>query len=210
MEIRQTRDPGRLRIMDQNVAIGSIEGSDIAFTGFTSPTDAGRAAWEAYRGIVRHRTGETLTQTGDPNQVSLELGSAQYVVVAGRGRIARLVPPRGPDVAFDQWGFVMGLSTEEELEMLNHNPHVFMRSRARIMWRAIRGAGLDRSMRPYAVTETIEERGEDHGVNSSGVIRPAGFIPADQAAVAAASDRAGAGAPLAHRHGGAGVAGSPQ
>jgi hypothetical protein len=206
MEIRQTRDPGRLRIMDRNVAIGSIEGSDIGFTGFTSPTDAGRAAWEAYRGIHRHRSGQSLTPTGDPDQVSLELGLVQHVVVAGRGRIARLVPPRGPDAAFDEWGFVMGLSAEDELEMLNHNPQVFLRSRARIMWRAIRRAGLDQLMRPGAANHTVEKKGDDHVVNSRGVIEHAGLVPVEQAAVAAASDRAGAGTTLAHRHGGAGMA----
>ncbi len=148
MEIHGTRVPGRFRIMDQNREIGFIDGSAIGSSGFTSPNDAARAAWEAYRG-VEIWSGERLMPGHGSSQASIELGASQPALVLGGDRIARIIPPGELPLPLDGWGFSVNLPFEAEVEMKLHNAAVFLRARARRMWRAIRNAGLNSRMRQY-------------------------------------------------------------
>lgn len=163
MEIQGTAVGGRLRITEHDTEIGHIDRSGISFTGFGSPTDAARAAWESYRSLEFSRTGTAILNDGG---VSIGLGVAPSVLVEGRGQIARLLPPAGPATRFDQWGFVMPLSPEEEQVMHRTSPEVFLRARARRMWRGIQKAGLNHRTRHVAPNDVTISKGENNVIHT--------------------------------------------
>jgi hypothetical protein len=209
MQIQGTAVGGRFAISDRGRDIGFIEGSRITFLGFVSPTDAAWAAWEADRSLELFRSGPPPGVEG-PGAVSLELGPQPAVVVEGRGVIARLVPPADPEAGFDEWGFTVDLMPDDEGSP-PISPEVFLRSRARRMWRGVRRSGLHQRMRQYTINDFTPSRRESnvivtdrftqHPVPRSG--------PAQPAAAASAPHRARAGTTLAHWHRRPRMAGQP-
>lgn len=109
------------------------------FTGFPSPTEAAWAAWEAFRRLEFARTGRLIRNDG-AGPVTLELGNPPRVVVAGRGVIARLVPPADPARRFDEWGFAMDLARDGHRTGTTAWPS--LPAEVRRMWRGVRNAGL--------------------------------------------------------------------
>jgi hypothetical protein len=71
----------------------------------------------------------------------VDQGSTQ-AVIARTGILARLLPPAPEDSEVGGWGFEIGLLPEERFE-------VFAIARARVMWRALRGTGIDRRMHQF-------------------------------------------------------------
>ena len=140
MEIQRTAVDGRMRITNRNREVGAITGSRISFSGFGSPTDAAWAAWEAFRSLEFGRTGTLMDEGTDT--VSIELGNPPQVTVQGHGSIARLIPPGDPLRRFDDWAFEMDLAPDEPRVVSAAGLEVFLRGRARRMWRGIQRAGL--------------------------------------------------------------------
>jgi hypothetical protein len=160
MEIQRTAVDGRMRITDKNREVGAITGSRISFFGFSSPTEAAWAAWEAYRSLEFGRTGTLMDES--TGTVSMELGNPPQVVVQGRGSIARLVPPGDPARRFEDWAFEMDLTPEDPLVISAAGLEVFLRGRARRMWRGIQRAGLHERAGQQDHRSLMKSKGEDH------------------------------------------------
>jgi hypothetical protein len=56
--------------------------------------------------------------------------------------MATLLPPAPETSEIEGWGFEIQLLPEEQFE-------VFALARARVIWRALRGTGIDRRMRQF-------------------------------------------------------------
>lgn len=140
------------RIRDQGRFIGAIDGSAVLFRGFTSPTDAAWAAWEAYRGIHGRRYGTQLPLPEDPGFVRVSLReSGNPMVMAGNEAIAELLPPAFPETEHDDWGFQVILGEDDDALLARH-PEVLLRARARVMWQAMYRAGMHHHMRQWNST----------------------------------------------------------
>ncbi len=151
MVIQREHGSARYQLIEGDRNIGFIDGTLIVFHGFTGPSDASRAAWEAYRALELKRTGRKPFSYGQEIGLSLELGKEQYVTLAGTGMIARLIPPVDPAPPFDEWGFEMDLAVNAEAETPSALNEIFVTATARVMWRGIRGSGLYRRMRQFDV-----------------------------------------------------------
>jgi hypothetical protein len=196
MEIQGTSVPGQLRIVDRNLEIGFIDGTTIGFNGFATRSDAARAAWEAYRGLEVYRSGVRPIATHN-TQVSIELGDTPHVFVEDRGRIARLIPPGDQPGSLNAWGFAVELSPGAQADMRFHHAEVYLRARARRMWRAIRRAGLEARMHQYGSHDVTIRQGDNDVINSNRNDSREGTLnPTHQATAETAAGRIGAGTPV--------------
>jgi len=149
MMIEQGAGLSTYRIWDQGRVVGSIEGTAVSFRGFTSPTDAAWAAWEAHRGTHARQNGTRLPSPEDPGFVRVSLReSGNPTVMAGDQAIAELLPPAFPETENDEWGFQVDLASEKGTILARH-PEVLLRARARVMWQAMYGAGMHHLMRQW-------------------------------------------------------------
>lgn len=148
MQIQASAGSDRLRIVDRDRSIGFVDGSTIVFHGFPTPGAAARAAWAAHQAVLFRRTGVKLHPGEGAGFLTLEPGGEHQVIAAGSRPIARLPALDDPATPRAGWGFAMGLSPDDDRELRLNSAEVFLRSRARVMWRAIRAAGLDRGRHP--------------------------------------------------------------
>ncbi len=149
MVIQREHGSARHQLIEGDRNIGFIDGTVIGFHGFTSPSDASRAAWEAYRALEFKRKGRKPFSYGQ--ELRLELGKQQHITLDGIGAIARLIPPVDPVTPFDEWGFEMDLAVNAATGTPSALNEIFVTATARVMWRGIRGSGIYRRMRQFDV-----------------------------------------------------------
>jgi hypothetical protein len=113
------------RLLQDGQEIGYVDGTRVSFRGFAARDDAALAASIAYRALSRRRKKQP-----HPMEESQD------------GILATLLPPAPEDSEAGSWGFEIALLPEERFE-------VFAIARARVMWRALRGTGIDRRMHQF-------------------------------------------------------------
>ena len=129
------------RLLQDEQEIGYVDGTRVSFRGFTTRDDAALAASVAHRALTRRR-GEQPHSVDEPKDtLVVDQGSTQ-AVIARAGILARLLPPAPEDSEVGSWGFEIELLPEERFE-------VFAIARARVIWRALRGTGIDRRMQQF-------------------------------------------------------------
>jgi hypothetical protein len=125
MRIRRVGTGPEFPLLQDEQEIGYVDGTRVSFRGFAGHDDAARAASIAYRALSRRR--------GEQPQAMEE---------SQDGILATLLPPAPEDSEAGGWGFEIALLPEEHFE-------VFAIARARVMWRALRGTGMDRRMHQF-------------------------------------------------------------
>jgi hypothetical protein len=121
--------------------IGAVDGTSVSFRGFETRDDAALAASAAHRALTRRRKRQPHWVEAPEGFVIMDQGSTG-AVVARAGVMATLLPPTPENSETEGWGFEIQLLPQERFE-------VFALARARVIWRALRGAGIDRRMRQF-------------------------------------------------------------
>lgn len=141
MRARRIAAGSEFRLLQDEREIGYVDGTRVSFRGFAARDDAALAASVAHQALNRRR-GEQRHSVGEPKDfLVVDHGSTQ-AVIARPGILARLIPPAPEDSEVGGWGFEIELLPEERFE-------VFAIARARVIWRALRGTGLDRRMHQF-------------------------------------------------------------
>ena len=141
MRARRIAAGAEFRLLQDEQEIGYVDPTRVSFRGFATRDDAALAASVAHRALVRRR-GEERHSVDEPKDILVvDQGSAQ-AVIARAGILARLLPPGPEDSEVGGWGFEIELLPEERFE-------VFAIARARVIWRALRGTGIDRCMHQF-------------------------------------------------------------
>ena len=139
-----------LDLMDGERVIGWIAPDAIGFRGFANDVEAAHAAWVAYRALSRHiarRDGGTMLPIEAPPLEILDRPGERLVIVDKRP-IARLVDPsRDVETGEPSHAFELRLETPRD--------ELTVRSKAHLVYRALRRAGVRWAMwrpaRPPAV-----------------------------------------------------------
>ena len=121
MRIRREGTGSQFRLLQDEQEIGYVDRTRVSFRGFAGREDAARAASIAYRALSRRRRRQ-------PH--------------AKEESLATLLPPSPEHSETGGWGFEIALLPEEQFE-------VFATARARVVWRALRGSGIDRRMHQF-------------------------------------------------------------
>jgi hypothetical protein len=141
MRIRRVGTGSEFRLLQDEQEIGYVDGTRVSFRGFAGRDDAARAASVAYRALSRRRRKQPHPMEASQDILVVDKGSTQ-TVIARSGILATLLPPAPEDSEVGGWGFEIALLPEEHFE-------VFAIARARVMWRALRGTGIDRRMHQF-------------------------------------------------------------
>ena len=141
MRIRRVGTGSEFRLLQDEQEIGYLDGTKVSFRGFARRDDAARAASIAYRALSRRRRKQPHPTEESQDILVVDKGSTQ-AVIARSGILATLLPPAPQDSDVIGWGFEIALLPEEHFE-------VFAIARARVMWRALRGTGIDRRMHQF-------------------------------------------------------------
>jgi hypothetical protein len=138
---RITAGPPEFRLLQDEQEIGYVDGGRVSFRGFTTRDDAALAASVAHQALTRRR-GEQPHSVDEPKDILVVYQGSTQAVIARAGILARLLPPAPEDSEVGGWGFEIELLPKERFE-------VFAIARARVMWRALRGTGIDRRMHQF-------------------------------------------------------------
>jgi hypothetical protein len=141
MRARRVGDGPEFRLLQDEQEIGRVDATAVSFRGFATREDAALAAAVAHLALTRRRGEKREPVTGPAEALIMDHGPGQ-AVVAPAGVLARLLPPAAEESEGGGWGFEIGLLPEEGVE-------VFAIARARVMWRALRSAGLYRRMQQF-------------------------------------------------------------
>jgi hypothetical protein len=141
MRIRRVGTGSEFRLLQDEQEIGYVDGTRVSFRGFAGRDEAARAAAIAYRALSRRRRKQPHAMEESQDILVVDKGSTQ-AVIARSGILATLLPPAPEDSEVGGWGFEIALLPEEHFE-------VFAIARARVMWRALRGTGIDRRMHQF-------------------------------------------------------------
>lgn len=141
MRARRIAAGSEFRLLQDEQEIGYLDGIRVSFRGFVTRDDAALAASVAHQALTRRR-GERRHSVDEPKDILVVDQGSTQAVIARAGILARLLPPAPEDSEVDGWGFETELLPEERFE-------VFAIARARVMWRALRGTGLDRRMHQF-------------------------------------------------------------
>lgn len=125
MRIRRVGTGPEFRLLQDEQEIGYVDGARVSLRGFAGRDDAARAASIAYRALSQRRRKQPHAMEESQD-----------------GILATLLPPAPEDSEAGGWGFEIALLPEEHFE-------VFAIARARVMWRALRGTGMDRRMQQF-------------------------------------------------------------
>jgi hypothetical protein len=152
-----------LDLMDGERVIGWIAPDAIGFRGFANDVEAAHAAWVAYRALSRHiaqRDGGAMLPIDAPPLAILDR-SNERLVIANNRSIARLVDPsRDVESGAPSHAF--------ELQLDGPRDELTVRSKAHLVYRALRRAGVRWAMwrpaRPLAgvVAATTDEKPDAH------------------------------------------------
>jgi hypothetical protein len=141
MRARRIAAGSGFRLLQDEQEIGYVDGTRVSFRGFATRDDAALAASVAHRALTRRR-GEQRHSVHDPKDILVVGQGSTQAVMARAGILARLLPPAPEDSEVGGWGFEIELLPEERVE-------VFAIARARVIWRALRGTGIDRRMHQF-------------------------------------------------------------
>ena len=141
MRARRIAAGSEFRLLQDEQEIGYVDGTRVSFRGFTTRDDAALAASVAHRALTRRR-GEQPHSVDEPKDILVVDQGSTQAVIARAGILARLLPPAPEDSEVGGWGFEIELLPEERFE-------VFAIARARVIWRALRGTGIDRRMHQF-------------------------------------------------------------
>ncbi len=141
MRARRIAAGSEFRLLQDEREIGYVDGTRVSFRGFATRDDAALAASVAHQALTRRRGGQRHSVDEPKDILVVEQGSTQ-AVIARAGILARLIPAAPEDSEVGGWGFEIELLPEEHFE-------VFAIARARVIWRALRGTGIDRRMRQF-------------------------------------------------------------
>jgi hypothetical protein len=147
MRTRRIAEGSEFRLLQDEREIGFVDGTRVSFRGFAARNDAARAASIAYRALSRRRRKQSHPMEESQDILVVDQGSIQ-AVIAQSGILATLLPPAPEDSEVGGWGFEIPLLPEERFE-------VFAIARARVIWRALRGSGLDRRMHQFGAQALI-------------------------------------------------------
>ena len=138
MRARRGTTGSGFRLFQDEQEIGYVNGTRVGFRGFATSAEAALAASAAHRGLARRRGELEPSQDSLQDFLVVERGPTQQVI-ARAAVLATLRPPDPQGSPVAGWGFEVELLPEERLD-------IFATARARVMWREIRGAGIDRRM----------------------------------------------------------------
>ena len=141
MRARRIAAGSEFRLLQDEQEIGYVDGTRVSFRGFVTRDDAALAASVAHQALTRRRAEQRHPVQEPKDILVVDQGSTQ-AVIARAGILARLLPPAPEDSEVGGWGFETELLPEERFE-------VFAIARARVIWRALRGTGLDRRMHQF-------------------------------------------------------------
>jgi hypothetical protein len=141
MRARRIAAGSEFRLLQDEQEIGYVDGTRVSFRGFVTRDDAALAASVAHQALIRRRGKQRLSVDEPKDILVVDQGSTQ-AVIARAGILATLLPPAPEDSEVGGWGFEIALLPEEHFE-------VFAIARARVMWRALRGTGIDRRMHQF-------------------------------------------------------------
>jgi hypothetical protein len=141
MRARRIDAGSEFRLLQDEQEIGDVNGTRVRFRGFTTRDDAALAASVAHRALTRRRGEQPHSGDEPKDTLVVDQGSTQ-AVISRAGILARLLPPAPEDSEVGNWGFEIELLPEERFE-------VFAIARARVIWRALRGTGIDRRMHQF-------------------------------------------------------------
>jgi hypothetical protein len=135
MRARRVGPGPEFRLFQGEREIGRIEGPTVSFRGFASRDDAAIAASVAHLALTRRR-------------LVMDHGSSQ-AVIAPAGVPAILLPPAAEGSQAGGWGFEIRLLPEEGVE-------IFAIAPARVMWHALRNAGVYRRMQRFRASHPAD------------------------------------------------------
>jgi hypothetical protein len=141
MRARRIAAGSEFRLLQNEQEIGYVDGTRVSFRGFATRDDAALAASVAHRALTRRR-GEQRHSVHEPKDILVVDQGSTQAVIAQAGILARLLPPAPEDSEVGGWGFEIELLPGERSE-------VFAIARARVIWRALRGTGIDRRMHQF-------------------------------------------------------------
>ena len=141
MRARRIAAGSGFRLLQDEQEIGYVDGTRVSFRGFATRDDAALAASVAHRALARRR-GEQRHSVDEAKDILVVDHGSTQAVIPRAGILGRLLPPAPEDSEVSGWGFEIELLPEERFE-------VFAIARARVMWRALRGTGIDRWMHQF-------------------------------------------------------------
>jgi hypothetical protein len=142
MRARRIAAGSEFRRLQDEQEIGYVDGTRVSFREFTTRDDAALAASVAHQALTRRR-GEQPHSVDEPKDILVVDQGSTQAVIARAGILARLLPPAPEDSEVGGWGFEIELLPQERFE-------VFAIARARVIWRALRGTGIDRRMHQFS------------------------------------------------------------